>query len=263
MQEPRLEAEILLAHVLQRNRVYLYANYEEPVNAAERQLYREVIKRRTEGEPSAYITGQQEFMSLTFQVSPDVLIPRPDTEVLVEAALGLIKQGWIKRVCDVGTGSGAIAISLGHYAPEIELFATDISPQALQMACRNAALHQVAVRFYGGDLLESLEDIKDMDLIVANLPYLTLAQLEQTEIGVRSYEPRLALIADDDGLSIYRRLLPQALGKLRPGGYFLWEIDPDQEIAARELAKDCDETEILCDYGGRGRVVKVRRPLSV
>lgn len=259
MQEPRLEAEILLAHVLHRNRVYLYANYEEPVNEAERQQFREYIMRRMKGEPAAYITGQREFMSLTFQVSPHVLIPRPETEVLVEASLGLIQQGDIKRVCDVGTGSGAIAISLAHYAPEVEVFAVDISPEALNMAGRNASLHQAAIRFYGGDLLEPLEDGLDMDLIVANLPYLTGAQLEEAEVGVRNFEPRLALLADDDGLSIYRRLLPQAHAKLRRGGYFLWEIDPSQATAARELIKDWDEAEILTDYGGRSRVVKVRR----
>lgn len=261
LQEPRLEAEILLAHVLQQNRVHLYANYEEPVNTAERRLYRESIQRRMEGEPSAYITGQKEFMSLMFQVSPDVLIPRPDTEVLVEAALELIRLGDIKRVCDVGTGSGAIAISLSYYARGIEVYATDISPEALKIADHNASLHMVSIRFYGGDLLEPLDDAPDLDLIVANLPYLTPAQIDQAEIGVRSYEPRLALMAEQDGLSIYRRLLPQALRKLRPGGYLLWEIDPAQESAARELAKDWDEREIRCDYGGRARVVKMRRPL--
>lgn len=259
MQEPRLEAEILLAHALHRNRVYLYANYEEPVNEAERQQFREYIMRRTKGEPAGYITGQREFMSLTFQVSPHVLIPRPETEVLVETAMGLIRQGGIKRVCDVGTGSGAIAISLAHYAPEVEVFAVDISPEALNMAGRNASLHQAAISFYSGDLLEPLEDGLDMDLIVANLPYLTRTQLEQAEIGVRNFEPRLALLADNDGLSIYRRLLPQAHAKLRRGGYFLWEIDPSQETAARALIKDWDEAEIVTDYGGRSRVVKVRR----
>lgn len=259
MQEPRLEAEILLAHVLKRNRVYLYANYEEPVNEAERQQFRDCIMRRTKGEPAAYITGQREFMSLPFHVNADVLIPRPETEVLVETAMGLIQLGSIKRVCDVGTGSGAIAISLAHYAPQVEVFAVDISPEALSMARCNASLHQTAIRFYRGDLLEPLEDGLDMDLIVANLPYLTKAQLEQAEVGVRDFEPRLALMADDDGLSIYRRLLPQAHDRLRPGGYCLWEIDPGQERAARDMVKDWDEAEILTDYQGRSRVVKVRR----
>lgn len=260
MQEARLEAEILLAHVLQKNRVYLYANYEKPVNAGERQLYRDFIKRRTEGEPCAYITGQKEFMSLTFKVCPDVLIPRPDTEVIVEAALDLIALGGIERVCDVGTGSGAIAISLAYYAPQIEVFAVDISAKALNVARCNADYHNVNIEFHAGDLLAPLQNETEMDMIVANLPYLTASQLEQADDGVKKYEPRLALVADRDGLDTYRRLLPQVLGRLRPGGYLLWEIDPSQEEVALELAQDLADAEVLPDWGKRSRVVKARRP---
>ncbi len=260
MQEARLEAEILLAHVLQKNRVYLYANYEKPVNAGERQLYRDFIKRRIEGEPCAYITGQKEFMSLTFKVSPDVLIPRPDTEVMVEAALELIGMGGIKRVCDVGTGSGAIAISLAYYAPQIEVFAVDISTNALDVACCNADYHKVNIKFHAGDLLAPMQNEAELDMIVANLPYLTANQLEQAEDSIKKYEPRLALVADRDGLDTYRRLLPQVLEKLRSGGYLLWEIDPGQEEAALELARDLAEVKILPDWGKRSRVLKARRP---
>jgi len=259
MQESRLEAEILLAHVLEKNRVYLYANYEEPINKSEREIYRDFIKRRIAGEPVAYITGQKEFMSLTFRVTPDVLIPRPDTEVLVEIALSLTRGGDIKRICDVGTGSGAIAVSLAVYQNDIDIYAVDLSPAALNIAMENAQLHNVKVHFREGDLLEPLQDEAQMDMIVANLPYVTAAQIDELEIGVRDYEPQLALVASGDGLDIYRRLLPQARQLLRPGGYLLWEIDPRQADAARAMVQDFIEVEVLQDYAGRDRLLKARR----
>lgn len=259
MQESRLEAEILLAHVLHKNRVYLYANYEEPVNSHERQIYREYIKRRLEGEPVAYITGKKEFMSLLFQVTPDVLIPRPDTELLVETALSLVQQEDVCRICDVGTGSGAVAVSLAYYAPGTTMLAIDISAAALDIARANADLHNVQVYFYSGDLLQPVSDQEPLDMIVANLPYLTQTQLEQADRGVRDYEPRLALLAEGDGLDTYRRLLPQARRLLRPGGYILWEMDPDQTEAAKNLVRDFIEVEVLTDYSGRNRLLKARR----
>ncbi len=259
MQESRLEAEILLAHVLHKDRVYLYTNYDKPVNGEERRIYRDFIKRRLEGEPVAYIIGKKEFMSLLFRVSPDVLIPRPDTELLVETALKLIQQGDINRICDVGTGSGAIAVSLAYYAPGSTIFAVDVSSLALSVARENADFHNVNVRFYEGDLLRPLSDQEPLDMIVANLPYLTRTQLEQADVGVRDFEPRLALVAEGDGLDIYRRLLPQAKQALRPGGYLLWEIDSDQTDAARNLVSDFAEVEALADYTGRNRLLKARR----
>ncbi|MDD4775061.1 MAG: peptide chain release factor N(5)-glutamine methyltransferase [Syntrophomonas sp.] len=260
MQGARLEAEILLAHALQKNRVYLYANYDKPVNANERQSFRDLIKRRSEGEPSAYITGQKEFMSLSFDVSPDVLIPRPETEVLVEIALGLIEKGDILRICDIGTGSGAIAVSLAYYAPKLEVVAVDISPPALRVACGNADKHQVNIRFCAGDLLAPLVHETDLDMIIANLPYLTENQFQQSADEVRRHEPRLALVAGHDGLEVYRRLLPQALEALRPGGHLLLEIDPSQDELARDLAKDFSEVEIVPDWSNRSRVIKGRKP---
>ncbi len=152
--ESRLEAEVLLAHVLQKDRVYLYANYEEPVNPTERQAYRDYIKRRTAGEPLAYITGHKEFMSLDFKVNPEVLIPRPDTEILVETAISLARTAGMHTIIDVGTGSGAIAVSLAVYLKDIQIYASDISPRALDIARENANQHQVDIYFAEGDLLE-------------------------------------------------------------------------------------------------------------
>ncbi len=259
IQESRLEAEILLAHVLHKDRVYLYANYEKPVNGEERQAYKDNIKRRLEGEPVAYITGYKEFMSLLFRVNPDVLIPRPDTELLVETALALAQQGDVLRICDVGTGSGAIAVSLAYYAPDTTILAVDISQKALNVARFNADFHNVNVQFYAGDLLQPLSDQEPVDMIVANLPYLTQTQLEQADIGVRVFEPRLALLGEGDALDIYRRLLLQTNQALRPGGYILWEIDPEQSNAATTLVSDFIEVEILVDCAGRNRLLKARR----
>ena len=259
IQESRLEAELLLARVLEKNRVYLYANYEEPVNKNEREIYRAFIKRRAEGEPLAYITGQREFMSLAFEVSPDVLIPRPDTEVLVETALSLARNDHIIRICDVGTGSGAIAISLAVYLNQAEVLAVDLSSAALDIARKNAEMHGVEVKFREGDLLEPLRSEGTMDLVVANLPYVPERVWAQLDIGIKDYEPRLALLAPGDGLDIYRRLLPQAYEILRPGGYTLWEIDPAQADAAKEMMQGFTEVEIIKDGAGRDRLIKARR----
>lgn len=262
MQASRLEAEILLAHVLEKNRVYLYANYDEPVNQAEREKYRTLIKRRTAGEPLAYIVGYKEFMSLAFRVSPDVLIPRPDTEILVETAINIAGYDQINRICDVGTGSGAIAISLAVYLPARSIYATDLSPAALHIARDNARLHNVAVDFREGDLLEPVEYELPMDMVTANLPYIPPAEIERLEVGVRDWEPRLALAATGDGLDIYRRLVPQVQKLLRAGGYLLWEIDPRQAGPARDMLKGFEEIEILKDGAGRDRLVKARRSVD-
>jgi len=259
VQESRLEAEILLAHVFEKNRVYLYANYDEPVNQTERERYREYIKRRISGEPLAYIVGCKEFMSLNFKVSPDVLIPRPDTEILVETALSLAREGQMNRICDVGTGSGAIAVSLAAYLPETEIFAVDLSPAALKIARENARLHNVTVHFREGDLLLPLENEAKLDMITANLPYVTIAQIEELEPGVKDWEPRLALAATGDGLDIYRRLVPQAYELLQPGGFMLCEIDPRQVESARAMLQGFSDIEIIKDGAGRDRVVKARR----
>jgi len=259
MQEARLEAEILLAHALEKDRVYLYANYEKPINHSERDIYRNCIKRRIAGEPAAYIVGRQEFMSLAFMVSPDVLIPRPDTEILVETVLNLAGQDEIKRICDVGTGSGAIAVSLAAYLQSAAVFAVDISAPALAVASQNAALHQVQVDFRLGDLLEPVMEEAPLDIIVANLPYVTSEQIQALDPGVKDYEPQLALLASGDGLDIYRRMIPQAYQCLRPGGYLLIEIDPRQNEASQQMLREFTGVKILKDGAGRDRVVLGRR----
>jgi len=261
LEESRLEADILLAHVLEKDRVYLYANYDRPVNQAERDTYRSYIRRRVMGEPVAYITGHKEFMSLDFLVNKDVLIPRPDTEVLVETALEIARNEEITQVCDVGTGSGAIAISLAKLLGDgVMVYGVDISARALEVAAANAERLHVSVDFRRSDLLSAFPEKAKMDLITANLPYIPHAIWQELDSTVRDYEPELALVADDsDGLEIYRRLVPQAYETLRPGGILLMEIDPRQAETAMTIVSGFDEVMIIPDYAGRDRVVRCRR----
>lgn len=278
--DARLEAELLLAHALNRNRVYLYANYDAPSNLSEREAYRSLIKRRAAGEPLAYITGVKEFMSLEFKVSPEVLIPRPETELLVERVIELAGKAFAPakspdifseisapardteytiKICDVGTGSGAIAISLAYYLPEARLYATDLSPAALEIARDNAAQHGVLVNFFEGDLLTPVQEAGPFNIIAANLPYISAAEYSHLDRGIIDYEPRQALLATGDGLDLYRRLLPQAWDLLTPGGYILYEIGSEQGQSALALMDNFMQAELLRDLAGRDRVIVARK----
>lgn len=274
--EPRLEAEVLLAHVLRKPRVYLYANYEEPVNPSEREVYRDFIKRRVRGEPAAYITGSREFMSLPFHVSPAVLIPRPDTEVLVETAIDLARQENVYTIIDVGTGSGAIPVSLAVYLQEIndlQVYATDISSEALEIARENAAQHQVDIHFAQGDLLQAFitqrkenewaPGIVPVDMITANLPYIPISEMANIDQQVKDFEPHQALFAEGDGLELYRRLIPQASVLLRPDGILLLEIDARQAAVITDIMNGFTDLRIIKDWAGRDRVVQARRKKDV
>lgn len=263
--ESRLEAEILLAHVLKKDRVYLYANYEAPVNPGERTIFKDYIKRRIQSEPIAYITGYKEFMSLDFAVSPEVLIPRPETELLVETAIRIARGLNSPRIIDVGTGSGAIAVSLAHYLDHAQIFATDISPSALGIACENARRHNVEIEFYESDLLEALlaSEVEDdpcvFDIMVANLPYVAETEREKLDPQVRDFEPHLALFAGRDGLDIYRRLIPQACVLLKEGATLLFEIDPRQVHLIPAILPGFSDIRILPDAAGRERAVQAKR----
>jgi release factor glutamine methyltransferase len=257
--EARLEAEIMLARALGKDRVYLYANYDAPVNQDERSVFREFIKRRVRKEPLAYITGTREFMSLEFKVNPAVLIPRPESEILVEKAIDLFKDQPC-TICDIGTGSGALAISLAHYLPLARVFATDISRQALDTARDNAASLQVEVEFLEGDLLSPFLDKENcFDLIVANLPYIPLEEYHALDPGVKNYEPQIALLAPGDGLDIYRRLLPQAYTVLKEGAYLFIEIGWQQGEKAIQMMNNFAEVQIIKDLAGFDRVVMARK----
>jgi len=259
IKEPRLEAEILLANVLGKNRVYLYTNYDAPVNQDERDKFREFIKRRSKNEPSAYITGTREFMSLEFMVDPSVLIPRPESELLVERAVELF-QDQPCVICDVGTGSGVIAVSLAHYLPQAKVYATDVSPAALATAEANAARLKAEVEFREGDLLSPFLDKNTcFDLIIANLPYITADDYRNLEPGVKDYEPVTALLDPGDGLDIYRRLLPQAALVMKPGAYIIMEIGCEQGQKAIEMLQNMEEVQLIPDLAGRDRIIQAKK----
>lgn len=259
IENPRLEAEILLARVLNKDRVYLYAHFDRPVNLTERDTFREYIKRRIKGEPTAYIVGFKEFMSLNFKVTADVLIPRPDTECLVENVLEIVKPYEQVRICDVGTGSGAIAISLAHYLPKAKVHATDISESALEIAQENALNNEVNINFFHGDLLEPLLAEEQFDIITANLPYIPLKEWELLDTEVKDYEPFKALVAPGDGLDLYRNLIPQINKMLKQDGYVFLEIAYNQGENAYKLMQDFTAVTLLQDFAGRDRVIRARK----
>ena len=260
---PRLDAEILLAHVLTVERAHILAHPERRLRVAESTRYRQLVVRRARREPVAYLVGHQEFYGLDFCVSSAVLIPRPETELLVEAAIALghvsNTQPWI--VADVGTGSGAIAVSLAVNVPHVRVYATDVSAEALAVAEKNCRRHGVSgrVTLLRGHLLTPLPE--PVDCIVANLPYVSRAEWESLPTGITAYEPRLALDGGPDGLEYIGELLASAGPYLRPGGAILLEIGAAQGLAVTTLAEEHfpqARVDLLRDYAGLARVVRVQ-----
>lgn len=251
----RLDAELLLTEVLQLDRVGLYVNYDRPLEEAELAAYRQLVSRRARREPVAYILGRSEFWSLPLKVRPDVLIPRPDTEVLVEEALQRACSE--SRILDVGTGSGAIVIALAHELPNARLVAIDLSEAALAVAQENAHSNSVAERisFQHGDL----QDLPSgpFELIVSNPPYIPQGDLASLQPEVRDYEPQLALAGGNDGLDCYRTLVAQAQKCLSAGGWMLLEVGLGQAEAVQQLLIEAGLIEVFCrnDYAGVARVV--------
>jgi release factor glutamine methyltransferase len=258
--EARREAGSLLGHVLGRDRSFILSHAEDALSDEQAERFRDFVERRAHGEPQQYITGQQEFFGLEFEVSPDVLIPRPETELLVETALKLVSKD-APYVCDVGTGSGCVAIALLYELrkthdggfPKAHALAIDISPAALAIAKRNAARHSLTeqIEFVVSDCFASLNSPLDspldsrrdskypspprFDLIVSNPPYVKDGELASLQTEVRDFEPKLALTAGADGLNVIRRLLLDAAEFLKPGGHFLFEIGFQQSVAVEQL----------------------------
>ncbi len=261
---PRLDAEVLLAHVLERDRAWLYAHPEHALAPDQLGDYQALIGRRAEREPVAYLTGHKEFFGLDFVVTPDVLIPRPETERTVEIALEILGAGSsseVKAIADVGTGSGAIAVALAVHARAAHVFAADVSAAALAVARRNAVRHGVAGRVdcLQADLLSPLKG--PFHLIVANLPYLSQAELAAAPPEVARWEPRLALEGGPDGLADIRRLLAASVSRLHPAGALLAEIGAGQGADVLALAGQHfprATVEIAPDYAGLDRVLIVR-----
>lgn len=251
----RRDAELLLGQVLKLDRVGLYLNFERPVTVAELNAYRELVRRRAAREPLQYILGETEFWSLPLRVSPAVLVPRSDTEVLVEEALQRLPTSG--TCLDIGTGSGAIVIALAHERPAASFTAIDIDPAALAVARDNAERHAVSGRigFAEGDLFQLATGC--FDLIVSNPPYIRCGDLASLMPEVRDFEPRRALDGGEDGLDAYRALTRQAPARLNFGGWLLVEIGIDQAAAVRDLFTAAGFTDIFmrADYAGIDRVI--------
>jgi release factor glutamine methyltransferase len=264
IESPRAEAQILLAHVLKCNKVDLLVRYEEQPSEAERARFRELIHRRVAGWPVAYLVGTRDFYLLSFEVSPAVLIPRPETETLVLEALAFLKPMKAPTILDIGTGSGCIAVSIAHQKMDARVTAVDVSPDALAVAKRNAAKHGVAERieFLQGDLFASLSAGSTFDLIVSNPPYIAHGEFASLAPDVRDHEPRIALDGGSDGLAFYRRIASGVGPFLKPGGRLLMEIGYTQDEAVRTILAARPELELgptLKDLAGHSRVVAAKR----
>lgn len=258
----RLDAETLLLHLLKQNRAWFLGHgYDEaPVDMQD--SFAATIARRQAGEPIQYITGEAEFFGLPFTVAPGVLIPRPETEHLVEEVIRLAGAFIESRIADIGTGSGAIAIALAHSLPLAHITATDLSTQALAIAKQNAVRNRVEdrIQFVEGDLLAPLAG-QSFHIIASNPPYIPMADRGSLSVEVREHEPHSALFAGNDGLSIYRRLIPDTLELLVPGGWLVMEIGYGQRQAIEEmmLASGYRDPRFIADYQGIPRVALALR----
>ena len=256
-----LDAQVILAHVLGVERSWLFAAYDYKLDPAQAEVYTELVARRTAAEPVAYLVGHREFYGLGFQVDRRVLIPRPETELLVDAVLDHIESRVDQSVkmADVGTGSGAIALAVAANCPTIKVYAVDLSPDALVVARANVAKHDAhgQVTLLSGDLLAPLPE--KVDIVAANLPYITSSDFPNLMADVRDYEPRLALEAGPEGLDAIRRLLIEASHYLNPGGVLFLEIGHNQGAAVVELAEamlpQARHIGIRQDYHGYDRLV--------
>ncbi len=259
----RRDAELLLAHTLHQQRTWLIAHPEAVLTQPQRDSFESLIHRRAAGEPLQYLTGTQEFFGLDFRVTPAVLIPRPETEHLVEAVLAW-SESQIKplRLLDIGTGSGAIAIALAANQSSAEIIATDISPTALALARDNALRLGFGsrIRFLEGDLFSALDDKEEyFDAIVSNPPYIPLADAPTMQREVVDHEPHTALFAGEKGLDIYRRLIPAARTRLRQDGLLALEIGFGQSAALTQLLASWSNVQFVNDYAGIPRVALATR----
>jgi len=268
---PRLCAEMLLAYQLRTTRIKLYLDFDKPLNEKDIDEYRSLIQRRLRREPVQYITGVQEFWSLEFNVGPQVLIPRPETEILVEQSISLLKdkkdkdQTGAVSVLDIGTGSGAVAVSIASELPDADIWATDVSAEALETAMVNARRHGLDARihFLKSDLFSAIKDTTQLfDIIVSNPPYIPTEDYDSLPPEVGQYEPRTALDGREGGLFFIRRLILEAKEFLKPGGWLLIEMAPFQTAKAMDLAAQTgfyEEQKVVKDYSRMDRVVMLKK----
>jgi release factor glutamine methyltransferase len=263
-----MNAELLIMFTLDCDRAYLYAHPERELTSDETQRYDEALARRAIGVPAQYITGHQEFWGMDLIVSPAVLIPRPETEHIVETVLELAKSTVERRasppvIVDVGTGSGAIALALAKELPTAEIHATDISPEALEVASANAARHELTLRikFHQADLLEGFPPAS-FNFVVSNPPYVGESEEDSVQLEVRKFEPRNAVFAGPTGLEIIDRLIPQAESMLMPDGWLILEISGTIAEAVRHSLVSWAEVRLTNDLQGITRVAAAKKPSS-
>ncbi|HEX6512796.1 MAG TPA: peptide chain release factor N(5)-glutamine methyltransferase [Chloroflexota bacterium] len=251
---PRLDAEVLMGHILGWPRARLFAHWDEPLPRDDRHRYHQVVERRAAGEPVAYIRRIKEFLGMELYVDPRVLIPRPETELLVARSVAWLRDRPGARVVDVGTGSGAVAMGILKACPDVRLTATDVSPDALDVARVNAERQAVSFDLASGSLLEPVDG--PIDLVVANLPYLSRDEYESLLATPIAFEPRQALTDEADGLRLFDALLAEIPAKLSPAGAVLLEIGSGQPAALQHLARGW-HTELFADYAGLPRVLQL------
>ncbi len=265
---PRLDAEVLLAEALGCRRIELYTAFDQSPTEAQRTAFRDLVRRRAEGVPVAYLVGRREFYALSFRVGPAVLIPRPETELLVIALLDLAKARGAAapaaQVADVGTGSGILAVCAAKHLPTCRVTAIDNSPAALEVAAANAADHGVAgrIELVRSDLFAAVASERRFDFVVSNPPYVSAAEMERLPREVKDFEPREALLAGPQGTEVIARLVPQAAARLNPGGYLLLEVSPMVHDAVRAIVAGEKRLELgptVKDLARLPRVVTARR----
>lgn len=257
---PRMNAEVLLMFTLSRDRAYLYAHGDQELDEPEFARYDHALTQRAQGMPSQYITGHQEFWGMDFIVTSAVLIPRPETEHLIETVLPLARALRNPKIVDVGTGSGCIAVVLAKELPRAEIDAVDISAEAIEIARANAARHQLEnrVHFDRRDLLSGFPDTI-FDLVVSNPPYVGEAEEDQVQVEVRRFEPRNAVFAGRTGVEVIQRLIPQAKATLRPGGHLVMEISGSTVETAKSLLAGWDHVQVVPDLQAIPRVISARK----
>jgi release factor glutamine methyltransferase len=269
LENPRLNAEIMLGHLLSLKRLELYLHHDRPLNRRELSTFRDMIKRRLAGYPLQYLTGETDFFSLTFQVNPYALIPRPETEILVEAVLSRVRGLEPPReIADLGTGSGVIAITLAIHLAESQLWAMDCSSGALALARKNARRHGVAdrIRFFQGDLFEPLKGREgSLAAVVSNPPYVSSNQLKNLSREIRLHEPSLALDGGPDGLGVIRRIVAGAPQYLRNDGILAVEVGDGQAPEVQKMVVETGAFGLPCavkDYLGVERVVMAEKAVE-
>jgi release factor glutamine methyltransferase len=265
-ESPRLEAEVLLAHACGWQRIQLYTHFEDVLSPEVRAKMRELVKRRGAREPVAYLVGFREFFSLRFEVGPGVFIPRPETETLVLESLEILKStASPPQVLDLCCGSGAIGVSIAVNAPSTSVTSIDQNDAPVEFTKKNAARHGVAdrVSVLQGDLFSPLSTDSRFDVIACNPPYVTTAEIERLDVDVKSYEPHAALDGGPDGLDILRRVAAESSRRLKPAGWILFELSPEQGDAAQQILREVGLQSVASvkDLSGSVRVVKGRAPL--